>query len=47
MEDEIEYCEKCTEPLTDEDDVYEGICNFCGDKNKMNQFTMFMERLLN
>lgn len=32
-EDVIEYCETCRDPLTDEDDVYEGVCNSCGDGN--------------
>lgn len=31
--DEIEYCEICKEPLTDEDQAYEGICDYCGDGN--------------
>lgn len=34
MEDEIEYCEICSDPLTDDDQAYEGICDFCGDGNE-------------
>lgn len=33
MGEEFEYCEVCSEPLMDEDDIYEGMCNFCGDGN--------------
>lgn len=32
-EDEFEYCEMCKDPLLDEDDVYEGLCNSYGDGN--------------
>lgn len=31
MEDEFEYCEICKDPLLDEDVIYEGACNECGD----------------
>lgn len=37
MEDSIEYCEICDGPITEKDDVYEGIWNFCGDENAVDQ----------
>jgi hypothetical protein len=33
LEDEFEYCEICKDPLLDEDIIYEGVCNHCGDGN--------------
>lgn len=33
--DEIEYCNHCGDPLLDEDNVYQGLCNECGDKERM------------
>lgn len=28
--DEIEYCTECGEPITDDDNIFEGMCNECG-----------------
>lgn len=33
MDDKFEYCDICKDPLLDEDDIYEGLCNECGDGN--------------
>ena len=33
METDFTYCEQCHDPLLDEDIVYEGLCNHCGDGN--------------
>lgn len=32
-EEKFDYCEECNDPLLDEDDIYEGMCNHCGDGN--------------
>ena len=32
--DKIEYCTECGEPLTDDDVIYEQMCDECGNKSE-------------